>query len=296
MSTESVIRLQDVTRIFDKGIGVMHVDLDVEPGTCCALIGPNGAGKTTTLRLVMGMLRPDSGSVLTLGEDPREHAIEVKEQIGYVAEDMTMPLGLRPCDMFSFFGSLYPSWDQERAEAFADELELPLDRVMGRMSHGQRRQVALLGAIVHRPRLLVLDEPAGGLDPLMRRTFMESVIEILGEGGTTVLLSSHHLDQVERLADRIAFMRRGHVILDRSAAELREGAVQLLVEGVTREQARGPEEVLAARKAGDRVAMTFFTDPARARQIVEDDLGGRVVQERALALEDFFVDVLRGAR
>lgn len=296
MSSEPVVQLQDVTRIFDKGIGVMHVDLEVEAGTCLALIGPNGAGKTTTLRLVMGMLKADSGVIRTLGTDPRTHAIAVKEKIGYVSEDTTMPLGLRPCDMFSFFESLYPTWDQDLAEQYADQLELPLDREMGRMSHGQRRQVALLGAIVHRPRLLVLDEPAGGLDPLMRRTFMESVIEILSEGGTTVLLSSHQLDQVERLADRIAFMRRGRVILDRDAAALRDGAVQLLVEGITRADARKREHVLAARMAGERVAVTFFTELERARRIVRDDLGGTVVQERPLALEEFFVDLLRGAR
>lgn len=296
MGADAAVRLEDVTRIFDKGIGLMHADLTVEVGTCLALIGPNGAGKTTTLRLVMGMLKPDSGRVLTLGADPRTHAVEVKQKIGYVSEDQAMPLSLRPCDMFAFFGSLYPTWDQERAQELADGLELPLDRELGRMSLGQRRQVALLGAIVHRPKLLVLDEPAGGLDPLMRRTFMESVIEMLSEEGTTVLFSSHQLDQVERLANRVAFMRRGRIILDRSAVALREESVQLLTEGVTREKAREHADVLAARQAGDRVALTFLSDPAHARAVVEDMLGGRVVQSRALSLEELFVDLLRGSR
>lgn len=292
----AAVRLSDVTRIYDKGIGVMHLDLEVQPGSCLALIGPNGSGKTTALRLVMGMLSPDSGSVETLGADPRKNPIEVKQKIGYVSEDQSLPLTVKPRDMFAFFASLYPTWDQELAESYADRLELPLDRILQRMSRGQRRQVALLGAIVHRPKLLVLDEPAGGLDPLMRRTFMESVIEILGEEGTAVLFSSHHLDQVERLADQIAFLRRGKIVLNRSAVALREEATRMLVEGITREQARGRPEVLAARQAEERVAVTMLAEPARARVILEEELGGRVVQSRALGLEDLFVDLLRGAR
>lgn len=294
--SETTIRLQDVTRVFDKGIGVMHIDLEVRAGTCLALIGPNGAGKTTTLRLVMGMLKPDSGVVEVLGGDPRKHPIPIKQQIGYVSEDQTLPLALRPCDLFSFFGSLYPSWSAERAAAYADRLELPLDRELGRMSRGQRRQVALIGAIAHSPRLLVLDEPAGGLDPLMRRSFMEGVIELLAQEGTAILFSSHQLDQVERLADRIAFMNRGHIVLNRSAASLREDAVRMLVEGITREQARTCSEVLAARKVEGRVAVTLLTDESRARSMLEEDLPGHVVQTQALGLEDLFVDIMRGSR
>ncbi len=293
---DPVVQLSDVTRIFDKGIGVMHLDLAVAAGTCLALIGPNGSGKTTTLRLVMGMLKPDSGSVTTFGVDPRRHPIELKQKIGYVSEDQSLPPTLRPIDLFAFWRSLYPTWDQESAEKHADRLELPLHRELARMSRGQRRQVALIGAIVHRPQLLVLDEPAGGLDPLMRRTFMESVIEILAEEGTTVLFSSHHLDQVERIADRIAFLKRGKIILDRSAGSMREEAVRVLVEGVTRDDARKRPEVVAARKSDDRVEVTMLAEPARAVAVIEEELAGRVVQTRALGLEDLFVDILRGAR
>ena len=294
--SETTVRLADVTRIFDKGIGVMHVDLQIEAGSCLALIGPNGAGKSTTLRLVMGMLKADSGTVETLGVDPRKAPRTLKQQIGYVSEDQDLPLTLRPLDMFKFFRTLYPTWDQELAERYAERLELPLDRAMGRMSRGQRRQVALLGAIVHRPRLLVLDEPAGGLDPLMRRSFMESVIEILGEEGTTVLFSSHHLDQVERIADRIAFMRRGKLILDRDASSLRDDAVRLLVEGVERDVARARPEVVAARPADGRLAVTLLSGAPRARTLIEEELSGRILQTRALGLEELFVDILRGSR
>jgi len=294
--SEVTVRLRDVTRIFEKGIGVMHLDLEVRAGTCLALIGPNGAGKTTTLRLVMGMLGPDSGTVETLGADPRRKPIAVKQQIGYVAEDQVLPPTLRPCDLFAFFASLYPTWDPARAEAFAERLELPLDREIGRLSHGQRRQVALVGALVHRPRLLVLDEPAGGLDPLLRRSFMESVIEILAEEGTTVLFSSHQLDQVERLADRIAFLRRGGILLDREAAQLVDGSVRLLVEGVPREAARAHTGVLAARAAGERLEVTLLLPPEEARVLIEDEFGGRVLQTQALGLEDLFVDIVRGRR
>ncbi len=294
--SEATVKLDDVTRIFDKGIGVMHLDLAVRPGECLALLGPNGSGKTTTLRLVMGMLIPDKGSVTTFGVDPRKQPIELKQKIGYVSEDQSLPHSLRPIDLFNLWRSLYPTWDQEALDAHADRMELPLHRNLGRMSRGQRRQVALLGAIVHKPKLLVLDEPAGGLDPLMRRSFMESVIEVLGEGGSTVLFSSHHLDQVERISDRIAFLNRGKVVLDRPAGALRDEAVRVLVDGVTRDEARAQPEVVAARMAEDRVAVTMLAEPARARTLVEEELGGRVVQTHELGLEDLFVDILRGAR
>ncbi len=292
----AVVELKDVTRIFDKGIGVMHVDLSVEAGTCLALIGPNGAGKTTTLRLVMGMLKPDSGDVRVFDMDPRESPIIVKRRIGYVSEDQPLPPWLTPGDMFSLFASLYPKWSTERALGYADELELPVGRQLGHMSTGQRRQAALIGAIAHKPELLVLDEPAGGLDPLVRRTFMESVIELLGREGTTVLFSSHQLDQVERLADRIAFLNRGKVVLERSAQSLQEEAVRVLADGVDAEGLREREGVLAVRKREERVAITVLAPEEDARALVEDRLGGRVVQSRQLGLEDLFVDLMRGTR
>ncbi len=293
MITTPVVRLEDVTRIFHKGVGVMHVDLAVEKGTCLALLGPNGAGKTTTLRLVMGMLRPDAGTVRVFDQDPRARPVAVKRRIGYVSEDQPLPLELRPCDLFALFETLYPTWDRERVDAYVDMLELPTDRPLARMSHGQRRQVALVSAIVHRPELLVLDEPAGGLDPLMRRTFLESVIEILAREGTTVLLSSHLLDQVERLADRVAFLDRGRIVLEEDATHLRERAVQVLVEAVDAQAARALPGVLAVRPAEDRTAITMLAAPDEAEALLTERLGARILQTRALGLEDLFVDLLR---
>lgn len=287
--SEAVVSLEDVTRLYETGIGVLHLDLRVCAGRCLALIGPNGSGKTTTLRLVMGMLRPDKGQVRIFGKDPTEQPVPVKQRIGYLAEDQTLPPSLRPADVFRFLAGLYPRWDPEYESELTDRLELPLWRPLGMLSRGQRRAVGLVGALAHRPRLLVLDEPAGGLDPLVRRAFLENVIEVLAEEGAAVLFSSHHLDQVERLADEIAFLDRGQVVVEGETAAFLDGAVELLVDTDDLQRARALPGVLGARRMEDRVALTLLDGGGGTAGRVAEALETTILQERSLGLEDLFV-------
>lgn len=275
--TEPVVHLQDVTRLYEKGIGVMDLDLAIEPGLCYGLVGPNGAGKTTVLRMVMGMLRPQDGSVRVFGLDPARQPRDVKQRIGYVAEDQTLPSSLRPADLFRFYQSLYPGWDEDFEYELVDRLELPLWRILSRLSRGQRREVALICALAHRPPLLVLDEPAGGLDPLTRRAFQESVIEVLARSGTTVLLSSHYLNEIERVTDRVGFLARGRLILEGTTSDLQERACQVLVRGTDGVDASALDGCVAAETRDGDTALTFLLPPEEAAQRVVDILGYDVV-------------------
>ncbi len=291
--TEPVVRFDGVTRLYEKGIGVMDLNLMLAPGTCYGLVGPNGSGKTTILRMVVGMLRPQEGAVRVFGLDPARQPHDVKQRIGYVAEDQTLPLSLRPVDLFRFFQSLYPEWDEDFEYDLVDRLELPLWRTLSRLSRGQRREVALVCALAHRPPLLVLDEPAGGLDPLTRRAFQESLIEVLGRSGTTVLLSSHYLNEIERVTDRIGFLARGRLILEGTTSDLQEHACQVLVRGTNGIDVSALDGCVASEARDGDTALTFLLPPEEAAQRVVDVLGKDVVQTRPLGLEDLFIALMR---
>lgn len=289
---EPVVHFDSVTRLYEKGIGVMDLDLRLVPGTCYGLVGPNGSGKTTILRMVVGMLRPQEGTVRVFGLDPAQQPHDVKSRVGYVAEDQALPSSLRPVDLFRFYQSLYPDWDEDFEYELVEKLELPLWRNLSRLSRGQRREVALICALAHRPPLLVLDEPAGGLDPLTRRAFQETLIEVLARSETTVLLSSHFLNEIERVTDRIGFLARGRLILEGTTSDLQERACQVLVRGTNGVDVSAIEGLVASEAREDDTALTFLLPRDEAERVV-DDLGREALQIRSLGLEDLFIALMR---
>ena len=204
---DPVLVLDGVTRFYGKTrSGVDGLTLRLAPGECYGLLGRNGAGKTTALRLVMGMLKPAAGTVRLFGLDPFAVPEKARLRVGYLAEDQEAPGMITPADLFRLYADLYPGWDDGFARSLAGRLHLPLGQKLSSMSKGQKRQAGLVAAVAHRPALLVLDEPGGGLDPVVRREFLEQVVELLSAGGTTVLFSSHHLHEVERIAGRIGIL------------------------------------------------------------------------------------------
>ncbi|MBU2502448.1 ABC transporter ATP-binding protein, partial [bacterium] len=161
----TVLELQGVRHGYAGRDVLRDIDLKVAKGEVLGLLGRNGAGKTTLIRLIMGMLTPRSGRVAVFGRDPRLDPVEVKRRIGYVAEDQVLPGRFRINEVVDLHRRLFPHWDDRRASELAARFELPGDRLIKDLSKGQARQVALLCAVCHRPELLILDEPAGGLDP-----------------------------------------------------------------------------------------------------------------------------------
>ena len=201
---------------------VAGITFRVEPGTVFALLGPNGAGKTTTIRALMNIIRPFAGEARVLGVDSRRLGPHEFETIGYVSENQQMPAWMTLAELLAYCRPFYPTWDDALCATLVADFELPLGTKIGRLSRGMRVKAALVSALAYRPRLLVLDEPFSGLDPVVRDDLIHGVLERAGEEGWSVLISSHDLDEVERLVDAVAFLDAGRIVLSEPMTTLQE--------------------------------------------------------------------------
>ncbi|UCF37591.1 MAG: ABC transporter ATP-binding protein [Acidobacteriota bacterium] len=292
----SVVEFQNIHRAYKKGVPVLEgFNLSLEPGEVVGLLGRNGAGKTTLMRIAMGMLEPQQGGVRVFGIEPRQNPIEVKQRVGYVAEDQVLPEFLRVEDVIGLHRELFPRWDSDLERELRETFDVPLRSKIKELSKGQARQVALLCAIAHRPELLLLDEPAGGLDPAIRREFLETAIQYLTQSGSTILFSSHHMGDVERLADRIVILDRGRVLIDESLDELREGFSLVLLPLDIESRASELlelEECLTIRKRPESFHAVFRADCSRARSLLADRFQIGNAKCRTIPLEEMFIELM----
>ncbi|MBE0564526.1 MAG: ATP-binding cassette domain-containing protein [Krumholzibacteria bacterium] len=213
-----------ITKRFATSLAVDGVDLQIAPGEILALLGPNGAGKTTTVRMLVGILRPDSGRILWR-VDGRDRERPRPEDLGYLPEDRGLLRDAPVLRTLEYFGVLHGlARNQARARASAELERFGLGERLGervdRLSKGNQQKVQFLAAVLHRPRVAVLDEPFSGFDPLNQQRFVDEIRRLRDEGGT-VLLSAHQMDLVEQLADRLVLLDRGRVVLAGSLAEIR---------------------------------------------------------------------------
>jgi ABC-2 type transport system ATP-binding protein len=189
-----------------------NVDLALPTGSIMGFIGANGAGKSTTIRILMGLIHQDCGTVQVLGRSMPEQQAAAKRDIGFVSEDMRLYPTPTLAWHMEFIRSIYPSWDQKYAESMLRRFDLkPQQKIKG-LSHGQRVKAALLLALARRPRLLVLDEPTTGLDPIARREVLGELMAVLADEDRTILFSSHNTLDVEQISDVITFIDRGRII------------------------------------------------------------------------------------
>jgi ABC-2 type transport system ATP-binding protein len=216
----AAVETQELGRRYGAQWALQRCTLDIPRGTVTALVGPNGAGKTTLLRLAVGLTRPSAGSVRVLGLDPREQAAEALPRVGFLAQEHPLYGGFTVEEMLRVGRKLNPSWDDEAARARIAALELPLKKKVRSLSGGQRAQVALTLALAKSPELLLLDEPVASLDPLARREFLQSVLEVVAEHEITVVLSSHILADLERVCDHLVILAAGRTQLVGSIDEI----------------------------------------------------------------------------
>jgi len=294
----SVLAFEGIHRSYEGGEDVLAgVEFSVAKGEVVGLLGKNGAGKTTLIRIAMGMLEPQRGSAQVFGLDPREHPVEVKRRVGYVSEDQILPPFVTVGEVVDIHRGLFPSWDDTMSGELASRFELSPRARIKTLSKGQARQVALMCAVSHRPELLLLDEPAGGLDPAARREFLETSIQLLNEEGTTILFSSHYMQDVERMAGRAVMLHGGRVLIDNELDALREAHTLALVpveSGVTRGQVRGIEGCLGVRERSDGLHAVFALSPDDACGRIKRELGVSDASCRSIALEDMFIELVGG--
>lgn len=293
-----IIEFNDIHRAYTRGVDVLHgVTFSIEPGEVVGLLGKNGAGKTTLVRIAMGMIEAQKGRVSLFGMDPRTRAVEVKKRVGYVSEDQILPEFMRVGDIIRLHKGLFPGWDEALERELTRKFNIPLGAKIKSLSKGQARQVALLCAVGHKPELLILDEPAGGLDPAARREFLETSIQLLNEAGTTILFSSHYMSDVERLAGRIVMIHEGEVLIDTDMDALREGHSLVLVPhgpSVTLEALAAVDGCIGVRERADSLHGVFRFDPAMSRRLIEDGLKVSGVVCRDVSLEEMFIELAGG--
>ena len=293
-----IVEFDNIHRAYTRGVDVLHgVSFSIAPGEVVGLLGRNGAGKTTLLRIAMGMIEPQKGRVSLLGMDPREKPLDVKRRVGYVSEDQILPEFLRVRDVIRLHRGLFPVWDESLEQDLRQRFRIPMHAKIRTLSKGQARQVALLCAVSHRPELLLLDEPAGGLDPAARREFLETSIRLLNETGTTILFSSHYMTDVERLAGRVVMIHEGRVLVDADMDELRESHALVLVPHgprVTRNALLALDECLGVRERSDAMHAVFRCSPEQTEEILVRKLDVKGIRCRDVALEEMFIELVGG--
>ncbi len=224
MTTAPIIQCEKLTKRFGSFTAVQGLDLDLEPGRVLGFLGPNGAGKSTTIRMMLGLSVPSAGTVRLFGEDPLRSR-DARARVGYSPGELRLDDRLTVAATLKSWARLRGGVDTSFRDSLIDRLGVQVDRHVRGLSTGNRRKLALVGALMARPELLILDEPTNGLDPLVQNEFM-SILEEVTASGTSVLLSSHILSEVERIADRIIVIRAGVVVADGTTNALRHGAAQ----------------------------------------------------------------------
>jgi len=219
-----IIYCEKLVKRFGGFTAVRDLDLSLEPGTVLGFLGPNGAGKSTTIRMLLGLSRPSSGSVRLFGEDPLRNRA-VRARVGYSPGELRLDERLTVAATLRSWTRLRGGVDEAYRDRLIERLGVQVDRHVRGLSTGNRRKLALVGALMSRPELVILDEPTNGLDPLVQDEFM-AILEEVTATGTSVLLSSHILSEVERIADRVVVIRAGEVVADEPKDTLRRGAVQ----------------------------------------------------------------------
>lgn len=294
----NVIEFNGVHRAYRKGLDVLKgVTFSVGASEVVGLLGKNGAGKTTLIRIAMGMLETQRGTVRVFGMDPRRQPIEVKKRVGYVSEDQILPPFLRVNEVVDLHRGLFPGWDDDLAAQLSQRFNLSPRAKIGSLSKGQARQVALLCAVSHKPELLLLDEPAGGLDPAARREFLETSIQLLNEAGSTILFSSHHMTDVERMAGRVVMIHEGNILVDSELDKLREDytiALVPYVNGNLTDKLIAHGDCVAVRERSDAMHAVFSLNPAQTQQALSGELGVTGANCRNAALEEMFIEMVEG--
>ncbi len=294
--TVPVIEASGLTKYYGSVRGVEELDLEVRGGEVFGFIGPNGAGKTTTLRMLVDVLRPTAGIVRVLGLDPRVDSVEVRRRVGYLSGDFTAWSRMTAREALTDLAALRGGTGGEAIDGLAGRLGLDLGRQVGKLSKGNRQKVGLVQAFMHEPELLILDEPTGGLDPLVQQEFHRMVGEVV-DRGATVFLSSHVLSEVQEVADRAGIIRDGRLVAVEDVASLRARSAQEIevvfaesVSTVEFEDVPGVRD-LAVEGTRMRCRIEGSADPlvkALARHTVES------LRADELDLEDLFLEHYTG--
>ena len=285
----SVIEISGLTRRFEHKLALNNVSLQVPRGRVFGLVGENGAGKTTLIKHVLGLLKAESGSVRVFGFDPVAAPVAVLSRIGSLSENRDLPPWMRVDELLHYIQAFYPQWDPAFAEELRNQFGLDPSAKIKNLSRGENAKAGLLIALAFRPELLLLDEPSSGLDPLVRRDILEAIIRTVADEGRTVFFSTHLLDEVERVADDVAMMFDGQVVLKGPLDQVKENHHRLVLRFES-PQSTAPKVPGVLSITGSGLEWTVICNGSRQEAVAAAArLGGRVVLEETPSLDEIFV-------
>ena len=283
-----MLEMRNVTKTFGDFTALKELSLTVPRGSVYGLVGPNGAGKSTAIRILTGVYKPDTGTVTMDGQPTFENP-QIKARIGYIPDEVFYFPSASLEEMHRFYRGVYPNFDEELYRKLQDVFQLPPKGQMRRLSKGLQKQAAFHLTLCTQPDVMILDEPVDGLDPVMRRQVWSLVLSDVAQRGTTVLISSHNLRELEDVCDYVGIMDRGHMLLERSLADMQGNIVKLQLVGDTpsgldilNESSSGRMKTLILRGSVESVTHTFqksepvFFDvlPLTLEEIFIYELGG----------------------
>lgn len=286
------VALKGVSKQYDE-FTLHDIDLALPTGQVMGLVGVNGAGKSTLLRLLMGLVRADRGAVEVLGQRLPQAQVAVKRDIGYASDDTRLYRGQTLRWHMDFVRSIYPGWDEPYAQALLGRFDLKPHQKLGGFSHGQRVKALLLLIFARRPRLLLLDEPTTGLDPIARGEVLGALAEVLHDEQRSVLFSSHNTADIEQVADSITFLDRGRIVASRDKESFLDSWRRILCHGEWTDAARDLPGVLSVRHSAPLIELkTGDFDESLLPRL--QGLGLAVTSIEPMSLEDIFVTTVRG--
>jgi ABC-2 type transport system ATP-binding protein len=293
----SAIELLGLTKRFGRTLAVDDLSLKVPRGSTFGLLGPNGAGKSTTIKMLMGMLSISAGEARVLGVDVQADPVQIKQRVGYVPEAHYIYRWMRVREVIGFCKSCFPTWNDQLCRETLELFGLDPEKKVKHLSKGMLVKLSLLLAVSHEPELLLLDEPLSGLDPIAREEFLDGVLRTICDRGQTVLISSHMLDDVRRLADTIGILNNGRLVVQGNVDQLLTSTKRIratLRDGFRPSQA--PAGLVWQRIEGREWTITVRDfSPEKVQQVQAiDGVEHAVVLD--LGLEELFKDFIRGQR
>jgi ABC-2 type transport system ATP-binding protein len=265
---DPVIDIRSVSKRFGKRQILHDLNLTVNRGQTFAFLGRNGAGKTTTIRMLLGLHKPDTGTVRVLGLDPAKDAMEIRRRVGYLAEDQHMFGWMTCAQLIKFTAPFYPTWNDDWANHLAKKFELPIKTKVKHLSKGQSVRLGLLLALSHHPRLIILDDPTLGLDPIVRKEFLRDLVAHFHGSAVTIFFSSHLLYEVEPVADSVAILDRGSIVRHSPTEQLRDSVKQIIMPAFEYDSIAPLAGTLDVKRRGHQVAVVV-EDVERAVRDVE---------------------------
>jgi ABC-2 type transport system ATP-binding protein len=292
----NAIETQDLTYRPGKSFLLDHLNLRVPTGAIYGFLGPNGAGKTTTIRLVLGLLKPEAGSIAVLGKPVPSRVREVLARTGYVPERPHLHLSLTVEESRRFHRAFYPGWDDPWATEQLRRFGLEPNRLLRQLSKGEMGKLMITLALAQRPELLVLDEPTDGLDPVVRRELLSAMLEYVSERGATVFISSHLVHELERVCDWVGVLDRGRLVSEMPMQDFKNGIKRLVFTSPPHLVDQTPFQILARETldSGSEVWVVRGWQPDMVTWVLQQEGTLREVQD--LDLEEAFVELLRSAR